>query len=331
MIKDLVALQDFLESHKIFYEQNIQLRDRTWIHRGGKVQFFISPSNVQELRSVCHFVFENNLEYEIVGNTSNVYFLNEYNPRIVISTRKCNKVEYKENYIECECGVNVMRLAKECISKGICGFEYLSDLPGTVGAAIYNNSSCKENSVSKLLLEAELLTEDGSVKILRYEDFQYSFRSSILKEKRLKGVILNIKLNRKNGSKFLLEKIAKENHEERLKILEGPANNLGCTFNSLFINGAMPIFYKLPLMLFKLILSLFRVKEQKQKEWSIKFILIISGNKKLIPYVSKKLVMTYVWRDNDADKYFPQYVQFMRNVYKTDKLEIEIFDGNGKN
>jgi hypothetical protein len=45
----------------------------------------------------------------------------------------------------------------------------------------------------------------------------------------------------------------------------------------------------------------------------------------LKPYISDYLSLIYVWKDEKADKYFNEYLEFMKEVYKTDKVEIEIF------
>lgn len=324
-------LDDFLELHQIYCEHDVSLKEKTWIHRGGKVKYFIVPLNMMELKNVCTFLFQNKLQFEVIGHTSNIYFLNEYNPPIVVSTRKCNKVEYFDDYILCECGASVMYLARECVKKGICGFEYLTDLPGTVGAAVYNNSSCKSNSISSLLLKVEFLTETGSLLFLEYDDLQFSFRDSALKRKEKKGVILRVFLRKKHGDTQQLEVIAKQNHEERLIALEGPWQNLGCTVNRPFINGKMPFHYRSLLLCFNGITLGLGIKKTKRMELSNKFILLVTGNKKLIPYVSHKLVLTFIWRDEKADELFPCYMQFMSRIYKTDRLEIEIKKGYGKN
>ena len=38
-------LDNFLELRQIYCEHNVSLKKKTWIHRGGKVKYFIVPSN----------------------------------------------------------------------------------------------------------------------------------------------------------------------------------------------------------------------------------------------------------------------------------------------
>ena len=34
-----------------------------------------------------------------------------------------------------------------------------------------------------------------------------------------------------------------------------------------------------------------------------------------------------MWTDEKADSAFPRYLEFMKKVYKTDKMEIEVIEG----
>lgn len=99
--------------------------------------------------------------------------------------------------------------------KGIAGFEYLHELPGTVGAAIYNNSSCYSNSITALLISAEVVTEDGEIKIMKTEDFDFKFRTSIMKEKRFNGVITKVTLKLERGDASRLTEKDKDTRKSK--------------------------------------------------------------------------------------------------------------------
>ncbi len=318
------SINQFLDVNGINYETNVNLKKKTWIHRGGYADYFIKPSSIEELQKVVKYCYMNNEKFELIGHTSNLYFLNNYNPKIVISTSNCNKFSIESDIIECECGAKISIVAKNAIELGIKGFEYLTTLPGTVGGALYNNSSCRENSVANLISNIEFLQENGEVCHLSYDDMEYSFRTSILKQKRLVGVILKVTLKAvKTNNATELIAIAKKNEENRKLILEGPSHNLGCTFDTPFINGKMPFVYYQLLRLYSIYLRLF-YPSHTHKAKSKVFLLTITGYSELIPYISDKQMITYVWKDENADEQFPKYVEFMNKIYKTDKIEIEV-------
>lgn len=111
----------------------------------------------------------------------------------------------------CQC----IKISKNMSQQGIAGFEYLHALPGTIAGAIYNNSSCKSNSISSLLLEAEVITNEGNIITMKYDDFKFNFRTSIFKEKRIEGIITKaiLKIEYGNANEFM--KIAEEIKEDR--------------------------------------------------------------------------------------------------------------------
>ncbi len=319
-----MKLRGFLDDNHISYDIHVDLKKKTWIHRGGVAACFIQPSSIDELEQVVRFCYTNKVKFDLVGHTSNLYFLNSYNPEVVISTAKCRKFKIDDNIVLCDCGAKVSTIAKSCVEKGVQGFEYLTTLPGTIGGAVYNNSTCRENGVASLIEKIEFLDSYSNVRILSVADMGYAYRTSVLKEQRLQGVILKVhlKVNQTNNPAGLLE-IAKKNEAERKLILEGPAQNLGCTFDTPFINGEMPRFYYWLSRFHGIYLRLFYPKSKRQAK-SKNFLLTITGYRDLIPYISDKLMITYIWKDEKADELFPRYVEFMGKILKTDKMEIEI-------
>lgn len=322
---NLQEFESFLINQNIPYESDVELKKKTWIHRGGKADLFVTPTNIQELENVMSVIYRQDIKHLLIGCTSNLYILNSTDIPIVISTIKCNTYSIHNNVLECDCGVQVSHLAKQMISKGVKGFEYLTKLPGTVGAAICNNSTVKspENSITSLLIDFDIITPQG-VKHLTKDDLHLDFRTSDIKKRILQGVILKARMQITSGNALELEEIARKNETDRYRILEGPAHNLGCTVHKMHCLGPMPKRYAMPLRLYSKLLTYFVKDSIERKKYTKCFLLTISGHKRLIPYVSDKQLITFVWRDENADDYFEEYLQFMREVCKTDQVEIEI-------
>ena len=171
----------FLKLNSICYEENVDLRKKTWIHRGGLVGIYIIPANVKELEMICSYLYAANKTFLVVGHTSNLYIHNDYNYDIVVSTLKCNHFTITDNIIECECGAAVSKIANACIERGLQGMEFLTSLPGTIGGAICNNSTVKKSGVADLLLDLDFFDESGDLKVLKPTDLLFSFRNSAIK------------------------------------------------------------------------------------------------------------------------------------------------------
>lgn len=144
-------LKKYLNDNKISFEENISLSKKTWLKTGGIVSLWITPQKINELKSVLHYISANSISYQIVGHTSNIFYLETTNPSIIVNTKQIKGYVLEDTTLTCNCGVPIASLSKEMVSLGYIGFSGLVNLPGTVGAAIVNNSSCFNCSISDLV------------------------------------------------------------------------------------------------------------------------------------------------------------------------------------
>lgn len=162
----------------------------------------------------------------MVGHTSNIYFKDSFNIENLVSTRKLTNYKIIADVVVCDSGVHVRRLARDMVNMGYKGFEGMIDLPGTIGAAIVNNSGCYGCYVSNMLKEAKVLMLDGVVRSLSSEDLGFRLRSSAIKRGDIKGVILSVILTLNRGDVNELKKLAEKAHQDRLQTQPCPQNNL---------------------------------------------------------------------------------------------------------
>lgn len=317
-------IKEYLDSCEITYEENVKLESKTWIHRGGFCGFFVTPANTIILSNLVRFLIDTGTAYLIVGCTSNIYIKNSFDIDVVISTLKCREITFDEKEFCCECGVLVTRLAKECVNRGICGYEYLTSLPGTVAGGIYNNSSCHENCITDNLKEVKVLTDQGELISIPKADLDLTFRNSVFKKKSIKGCILNVTFSITNGDIDTLKQIAYKNEANRRKILESPSKNLGCTVNRPFILGRKPIWMRFVQLFCRVLFRPFMSIERYDMFYH-NILFTITGQNELGKYVSPKNILTFIWRDEGADRQFDNYLSFMKKYFKTDSVEIEIF------
>ena len=313
-------ISDYLLERNIPFEENVLLSKKTWIKTGGLCTYWITPESRDQLVEICRFLYRENIVFDVVGQTSNMFFHSTYNPQVVVSTLKMKNFSIEDDIIICECGVSVVKLAKACLAKGYAGFYGLVGLPGTVASAIVNNSGCFNCSVSSMLVSADVLLPDGCIQIIKKEDFNYSKRSSAFKRGEKKGVILCVRLKTEK-----VDSIEEENQKAedtkvyRKKKQEGPNRNLGsvygrCIYKHSPINLMISAIIK---VVRGLGLSYSCSKLQKN------LLLFFYGYLDLNNYISDKNINTFIWNDDKAEWKFKRYKAFMRKVYKNLELEIE--------
>ena len=314
-----MELLEFLSKHKINFEQNIPLSSKTWIKTGGVCSFWIAPLIVEHLTEVCRFLYKNNLDFGIVGQTSNIFFHSTYNPQVIVSTAKVNGYSIEGNTLSCDCGCNVMKLAKEMLTEGYAGFYGLVGLPGTVASAVVNNAGCFDCSISEMLISAEVLMPDGTITTFKKEDFGYEKRSSKFKRGEVKGIVLSVKLKLQKAVNIDEEyKKSEETKIYRKTQQEGPAKNLGSVFavrimrrnlRNNIVKAAMRV---LPTLLRK-----------EPRYIQKKAILLLYGYCELDSYCSDRQINTFIWKDENAEPMFIRYKELMNKVYDNPIIEIE--------
>jgi UDP-N-acetylenolpyruvoylglucosamine reductase len=309
-----------LDKNAISFQKNVSLKTKTWIKRGGIAKFWITPDTVEQLSLLVKYFYAKNIYFEIVGYTSNIYFSENYNPTIVISTKNINQFTDDIDKITCDCGVNMKILSEYCVRKGYEGFEGLIDLPGTVAAAAYNNSSCFNCSISNLLIALDYLDKNGKFLTLSSEQMEFSHRSSIFKSKKIEGIILRVHLKKLKGDNQILSKIANKNRLYRKMYQEPPKQNLGSTYATIPYK-VLPLFI---VLIINKLCSVLKIDNRVKRKLTKYSILIIFNFRGGYRYVSDYNIGCFVWRDEKADEAFIKYRSFMERISKFPQLEIEI-------
>ena len=274
------------------------------------------PETIDELTELVSLFYSQGSSFTLIGYSSNTLFLPSFAEKNLICTKRLDHYHISDFYIECECGVNVSKLAKDMVQKGYKGFEGLTDLPGTVAAAVYGNCGCRGCSINELVSSFDILTPEGKIETLTTEHLKLRYRSSALKRNELKGVIIKIRLNKKVGNADELMQIAEKNHRHRKKMQPSAANNLGTTFNG----GSKPtikgfMFKKME----RIIGFIFWTKDSR---FTYPKLLKLIGKGKFEPYIY--YWNRYMFQDANSHLLFPEYIDFVKSLYKDARLEIEI-------
>ena len=312
-------LLNYLVDNSIPFEENVSLANKSWIKFGGTAALWISPINVSQLEKVCRYLYTNGIAFDLVGQTSNIFFHSTYNPQVVVSTVKVNQYKVEGDLMTCDCGCNVMKLAKEMLAEGYAGFYGLVGLPGTVASSAVNNAGCFQCSISSMLISAEVLMPDGIVKTFVKDDFGYENRSSRFKRGEVKGIVLSVKLKLQKAENIEEEfKKSEETKIYRKTHQEGPAQNLGSVYSTLkrkrnIRNGVAKV---MAAVAGKAGIANRRLAYKK-------LLLSIYGYGDLNDYISDKKINTFVWRNADAEQKFIRYKEFMGKVFDNLTIEIE--------
>lgn len=146
-------------------------------------RILVVPSGVSELKKLVSYIKSNNLKYKIIGNGSNLIFVNEVYDGILIKLDCFNNLSIDGNIVSVGAGYNLMKLALKTCMMGLSGLEFATGIPGSVGGSIYMNAGAYNSDISSVLISALVLTPDLDIVEFKNSDFNFSYRTSFLQGK----------------------------------------------------------------------------------------------------------------------------------------------------
>ena len=207
-----------IPSEQVF--MNEPMSKHTTFKVGGNADIFVKVKNIKELKFVIKIAKKNDIHMTIIGNGSNILVKDKGIRGIVV------KIEFNEIKIEREednaivtvgAGVNLAMLAQELLKNSISGFEFASNIPGTIGGAIKMNAGAYGSEMKDIVINTKCLdlkryymieeksniddieiteivekTDEPDIVELTNEEQKFTYRDSIFSDRRY--VILETKL-----------------------------------------------------------------------------------------------------------------------------------------
>jgi UDP-N-acetylmuramate dehydrogenase len=160
---------------KMSYYTNLTGKDITTMRAGGLIKKVYKPQSQLEFIELLKELDSNCL---VIGNGSNILIKDEgYDGIIIIN--KIETIEIRDNLLWATSGTSMPNLCTEALNYGFTGFEFMCDIPGTVGGGIYMNASAWGGDISSILEEVTIF-RDGRIEKLTKNDLQLSYRHSVL-------------------------------------------------------------------------------------------------------------------------------------------------------
>ncbi|MEH7299590.1 UDP-N-acetylmuramate dehydrogenase [Neobacillus drentensis] len=171
-------------------KENELLANHTTMKIGGPADLFIEPSSVENLKKVMSVINKHGLNWRAIGRGSNLLVSDKGIEGVVIKLSSgLDHLEIEGTTITVGGGHSLVSLATLISKKGLAGLEFASGIPGSVGGAVYMNAGAHGSDISKILTRAHVLFENGSMEWLSNEEMKFSYRTSVLQNKR-PGVVV---------------------------------------------------------------------------------------------------------------------------------------------
>lgn len=149
---------------------------------GGHAQWLALPKTPDQLQAALGWGQAEGLPVTLLGAGSNLLISDRGLPGLVICTRALRHSEFDPvtGRVVAAAGEPWSALAWKAARYGFKGFEWTIGIPGTVGGAVVMNAGAHGSETADILVNAEVISPDGTLILLKPADLGYRYRTSNL-------------------------------------------------------------------------------------------------------------------------------------------------------
>ena len=165
------------------YREKFKLANVTWFNVGGEADILFKPADIDDLAS---FLQQKNdkLPYMILGVGSNLLVRDGGIPGVVIRLGKgFTDISHQDEELIVGAGALDTNVSKYCVENELAGLEFLSGIPGVIGAAIAMNAGAYGRDISDCLIKVEALDPHGQKIILENQACGFKYRANSLDDR----------------------------------------------------------------------------------------------------------------------------------------------------
>ncbi len=208
------AIKEIIARHLGKVLINEKISNYTTYRVGGKARAICFPKDENDLIEIVKLLKEKKIKYFVLGNGSNVLFSDNIYDGIIIKLDNFNKINIHDNIIEVGAGYPLIKLSNDAMRNSLCGLEFASGIPGTVGGAVFMNAGAYGEEMSKITYMVRILTSDLEIIELNNKEMEFSYRTSFL-QSHLDYICISAVLKLEYGDKEEIEKIMIERRTRR--------------------------------------------------------------------------------------------------------------------
>ncbi len=151
---------------------------------GGPADLLIEARTVSELVALAQRADQISLPYLVLGGGANV-LVSDVGIRglVILNRTKEIKITIRDisAQVEVDSGVVLATLARDCIERGLAGFEWAIGVPGTVGGAIVGNAGAHGGDMAAALKLAKVMRRGYPSEYWTPRQLAFGYRQSALK------------------------------------------------------------------------------------------------------------------------------------------------------
>jgi len=154
-----------------------------WFKSGGPADWLFEPADLDDLVGFLSGL-DQGTPVMALGLGSNMIVRDGGVPGVVVRLGKAfgSVVMKRDCVLECGGGASGILVASSARDAGLAGLEFLRGIPGTVGGLVRMNGGAYGREVADILVDCDVILEDGTFITVPAADLDFSYRHSNLPE-----------------------------------------------------------------------------------------------------------------------------------------------------
>ena len=190
-------LIDAMASYDCRIAEQAPLSDATTFKVGGPADLLIDLPNATAVAAAIKTCRAENIPYFFIGNGSNLVFGDKGFRGAVLRLMEEEPVlqpELGEGVLYAPAGMQLKTLCQFVRDRSLSGLEFAFGIPGTVGGAVYMNAGAYDGEMAQVVVSADCVTADGTLRTVTAEDLNMTYRHTALMERDLIVVGVTLQL-----------------------------------------------------------------------------------------------------------------------------------------
>lgn len=173
------ALCDITGNENVLVDE--PMSRHTTFRIGGPADYFVTPCNAEELRSIIELCRDSSIPYYIVGNGSNLLVGDKGCRGVIIQIfKRMNQIRTEGERVYAQAGALLSKVAAAALESSLTGLEFASGIPGTLGGALRMNAGAYGGEMKQVVESARVLTPEGEVIDIPVSELGMSYRTSVI-------------------------------------------------------------------------------------------------------------------------------------------------------
>ena len=192
-----------------YVKENESMASHCTFRCGGNAELFVTPGSIDELTQVVALCRENDVEFLVIGNGSNLLVKDEgYKGVIIEVNSRISFIDVIGEDIVADAGAKLSAVAVTAMENDLGGFEFAHGIPGNIGGAVMMNAGAYGGEMKQVLKWVKVLDNNGEMKTLKAEELELGYRTSIIVKEKM--IVLEACIELHEGNRDEIEMHMKE-------------------------------------------------------------------------------------------------------------------------